>query len=183
MLPDPFVFNLSQPSGFLPSWLFTSGGWSIRALASVFPMMLYSEMISFRIYMVWSPCCSRDSQELTPPPQLENTNSLTLSLVYGPVLTCMHTWLLENQQMWLIWTIVCKRMSLLFNMLSWFVIHFLPRIKSFHNCNYHLQGFWSPRKENVTIFNLSWTICHEVMRTVYHDLHILNAEKSFRPTF
>ena len=46
------------------------------------------------------------------------------------------------------WTFVSKVMSLLFNMLSRFVIAFLPRasVFSFHGCSHHSQWFWSPRK-------------------------------------
>ena len=34
-------------------------------------------------WLVWSPCCPRDSQESFPAPQLKIINSLTLSLLYG----------------------------------------------------------------------------------------------------
>ena len=47
-----------------------------------------------------------------------------------------------------IWTFVGKVMSLLFNMLSRFVIAFLPRRKYLliHGCSHHLQWFWSQNK-------------------------------------
>ena len=47
-----------------------------------------------------------------------------------------------------IWTFVGKVMSLLFNMLSRFVIAFLPRRKYLliHGCSHRPQWFWSPRK-------------------------------------
>ena len=48
-----------------------------------------------------------------------------LSLLYGPTLT----WLLEKTIVLIRWTFVSKVMSLLFNMLSRFVIAFLPRSK------------------------------------------------------
>ena len=38
-------------------------------------------------WLVWSPCCPRDSQESSPVPQLESINSLVLRLFYGPTLT------------------------------------------------------------------------------------------------
>ena len=46
------------------------------------------------------------------------------------------------------WTFVSKVMSLLFNMLSKFVIAFLPRSKCLLicGCNYYLKWFWSLRK-------------------------------------
>ena len=54
------------------------------------------------------------------------------------------------------WTFVGKVMSLLFNMLSRLVITFLPRSKHllFHGCNHHLQWFWSPEKEGLTLLPL-----------------------------
>ena len=53
--------------------------------------------------MVWSPCCSRDSQESSPAPQFESINSSLLSLLYSPMLTSMYLeetflnhWLFDN---------------------------------------------------------------------------------------
>ena len=37
--------------------------------------------------MVWSPCCSKNSQECSPAPQFRSINSLVLSLINGPTLT------------------------------------------------------------------------------------------------
>ena len=47
----------------------------------------YSELISFRIDLIWSPCCWRDSQESLPALQFKIINSSALSLLYGPALT------------------------------------------------------------------------------------------------
>ena len=65
-----------------------------------------------------------------------------------------------------VWTFVSKVMSLLFNMLSRFVIAFLPRSK-------HLLISWlqspftvilEPKKmKSVTVSTFSPLICHEVM--------------------
>ena len=65
-----------------------------------------------------------------------------------------------------IWTIVGKEMSLLFNMLSRFVIAFSPRSK-------HLLISWlqspstvilePPKIKSVTVSIVSPSICHEVM--------------------
>ena len=41
-------------------------------------------------WLVWSPCCPRDSQEFTPAPQFKSINSSGLSLLYGPTLTSVH---------------------------------------------------------------------------------------------
>ena len=53
-------------------------------------------------------------------------------------------------------TFVGKVMSLLFNMLSRFVIAFLPRSKCLlhHYCPNNLQWFWSPRKLSLSLFPL-----------------------------
>ena len=78
-------------SGSFPvSWLFTSGGQSIgaSASASVLPVIIQDW---FPLGLtVWSPCCPRDSQECSPAPQFESINSLVLSLLYVPTLTCIH---------------------------------------------------------------------------------------------
>ena len=50
-------------------------------------------------WLVWSPCCPRDSQESSPSPQFESINSVVLSLLCGPTLTSVqdywknHNWL------------------------------------------------------------------------------------------
>ena len=54
------------------------------------------------------------------------------------------------------WTFVSKVRSLFFNMLSRLVIAFLPRSKHplISGCSHHLQWFWSPRKESLSLFPL-----------------------------
>ena len=73
---------------FPMSWLFASGGNSIEASVSVFPMnnqdwfpLELTDLISY------SP---RDSQESTPVPWFESINSSALSLLNGPTLTSIH---------------------------------------------------------------------------------------------
>ena len=41
-------------------------------------------------WLIWSPFSPKDSQESSPTPQFESTNSLVLSLLYGPTLTSVH---------------------------------------------------------------------------------------------
>ena len=53
---------------------------------SISPFNEYSGLISFRMKLVSSPCCPRDSQESSPAPQSESINSLALSLLCGPAL-------------------------------------------------------------------------------------------------
>ena len=72
----------------------------------------------------------RDSQECSPTPQFKSINSLALSFVYGPNLRSLHDYWKNHSFDFvnLCWLMLAK--SLLFNMLSRFVIAFLPRSKS-----------------------------------------------------
>ena len=75
---------------FLRSWLFTLGGQNIgtSASASVLPMNIQGW---FPLdWLVWSSCCTRDSQESSPTPRIKSINSLVFSLLYGPTLTSTH---------------------------------------------------------------------------------------------
>ena len=78
-------------------------------------------------WLVWSPCCPRDSEESFPTPQFKSINSLALSLLYGPTLTSIHDYW-KNTAL-TIRTAVGIVASLFFNMLSSFVMAFLPKSK------------------------------------------------------
>jgi len=113
-------------SGSFPmSQFLTSGGQSIGASVQHQSFQWLFGTNFLEDWPVWSPCSPRDSQESSPAPQFESVGSLVLSLLYGPTAIC--TWLLEKPQHWLLGTFVGKMTSLLFNMLSWFVVVFLPR--------------------------------------------------------
>ena len=77
------------------------------------------------------------------------------------------------------WTFVSKVMSLLLNMLSRFVIAFLPRSKRLLiSC---LQSpssvILEPKKiKSLTVSIVSPSICHEVMGLGCHDLRFLHVE-------
>ena len=77
------------------------------------------------------------------------------------------------------WTFVGKVMSLLFNMLSRFVIAFLPKSKCLLiSC---LQSpsevILEPRKiKSITVSIFSPSVCHEVIGTGCHGLSFLNVE-------
>ena len=80
-------------------------------------------------------------------------------------------------------TFVGKVMSLLFIMLSRLVIAFLPRSKRLliswlHS---HLQWFWSPKKQSVTVSSVSPSICHEVTRP--DAMILVFCMLSFKPVF
>ena len=86
----PFSCPQSFPaSGSFPMhWLFTSGGQSIGASASVFPMNIQGWFPLDSL--VWFPFCPRDSQESSLEPQFESICSLMLNLLYGSTLISIH---------------------------------------------------------------------------------------------
>ena len=143
------------------SQFFTSGGQSIGASASVLPINIQD---SFPLEWTGSPCSARKSQESSPTPQFKGISSSALSFLYSPTLTSIHDYWKAKALNW--WTIVCKVMSLLFNMLSRLAIVFLPR----HKC---LLISWlqspsavilEPKKiKSVIVSIVSQYICHEVM--------------------
>ena len=95
--------------------------WSFSFTISLFNEQ--SGLISFR--MDWLDLLAvQGTQESSPTSQFKSINSLALSLLYSPTLTSVHDYW-KNQR----WTFVGKVMSLLLNMLSRFVITFLPRSK------------------------------------------------------
>ena len=110
------------------SWLFASGGQSIGASSfSISPFNEYSELIAFRI----------DWFDFLPVQgTLKNIlqhHSSKASILQHPAffsVQLLHPYMTTGKTIALtLWTIVGKEMSLLFNMLSRFVIAFLPRSK------------------------------------------------------
>ena len=57
---------------------------------SISPSNEYSGLISFRIWLVGSPCSPRDSQESSATPQFEGFSSSVLSLFYCAAFTSVH---------------------------------------------------------------------------------------------
>ena len=111
-------------SGSFPmSWLFTSGDQSIGASHQSFQCIFSVNF--FWDWLVLSPCYPRDSQESSPSSQLESINYSMLSLLYVylsyPYMATRKIIALTIQ------TFVNKVITLLFSMLSRFVIAFLPR--------------------------------------------------------
>ena len=109
---------------FLMSWLFTSGSQSIGASvsASVLPMNIQGW---FPLDPGFLPLLSKNTQGSSPEPQFKRINSLALSLLYGPILPSIKDhWKTTSLT---VQTSIGKVISLLFSMLSRFVIAFLPR--------------------------------------------------------
>ena len=100
-----------------------------------------------------------------------------LSRLYGPTLTSVHDYW-KNLAL-TIWTFVGKVMFLLLNMLSRFVIAFLPRNK--HLLFSMLQSLSAeilePKKrKSITVSVVSPSISHEEMGSWGHDLRFLNVK-------
>ena len=91
--------------------------------------------------LVGSPCSPRDSQESCPTPQFKSINSSVLSLLYNPTLTplldywknhsfdYMDLYQQSDVSAFFFLFLKCYFIFLLFNILSWFVIVFLPKSK------------------------------------------------------
>jgi len=113
--PSPPAFYLSQhQESFQMSRFFASGGQSIGASASVSVLPMNIQDWFPLEWIVWSPCCPRDSQESSPTPQFK-------SMVYlsHPNMTTGKTTVLTTR------TFVGKVMSLL----SRLVMAYFPRSK------------------------------------------------------
>ena len=96
--------------------------------------------------------------------QFKSTNSIVLSLLYGPILMSVHDY--RKTIALTMQTFVGKVMSLLFNMLTRLVISFLPRSKRLL-----ISWLQSPsavilepkKRKSITISIVSLSIYHEMM--------------------
>ena len=81
-----------------------------------------------------------------------------------------------------IWSFVGKRISLLLNMLSRFVVAFLPSGKHLLiSCSNHCsQWIWNPRNKVCHCLHVSPSICHEVKRL--NAMILAFWRLSFKPT-
>ena len=115
-----FCLQAFAASGSFPmSWLFTSGGQHIGASASILPMNIQGEfplgltgfiiLQSKRLSRIFSSTIQKRQFFGTQPSLWFNSH--------------IHTWLLEKTAL-IIWIFVSKVISLLFNMLSRFVLAF-----------------------------------------------------------
>ena len=123
---------------------FPSGDQSIGASASVLPMSIQDWFP-----LGWTGWTSLQSKGLSRVLQHHNSKALTLQHSAFFMVQLSHPYMAAGKTIALTrWTFVGKVMSLLFNMLSRFVIAFLPKSKLllFRGCGHHLQWFWSPRK-------------------------------------
>ena len=118
--PSPPAFNLSQHQGFFKR---VSSSHQVAKVLE-FQLQHQSFQLIFRTDflldgLIGSPCSPRDSQQSSPTPQFKSINSSVLSFVVQP----SHPYETTGKTITLtIWTFVGKAMSLLFNMLSRFVM-------------------------------------------------------------
>ena len=149
---------------FLMSWLFTSDDQITGALASesVFPMSIQG----------WSPL------RLTALISLQSkglSGVFCSTTVQMPsILWCSAFIIVQLSQLYVttgettaltIWIFVGRAMSLLFNMLSRFVITFLPKSNRLliSSLQSHPQLFWSPRRRNLSLSPpFSLPRCHDL---------------------
>ena len=93
---------------------------------SISPPNEYSGLISFRMHWLDLLAVQRTLKS-SPKPQFKSINSLVLCFLYGPTLTSIHDYWKNHSLTRQIF--VGKVMSLFLNILSRFVIDFLPRSK------------------------------------------------------
>ena len=146
---------------------------------SISPSSEYSGLISFSIDWFDLLAVQGTLKESFPTPQFKSINSSAFSLLYGlPLIPTHDHWKTIALTRG---TFVGKVMSLLFNMLSQFVIAFLPRSK--HPLVSWLQSpsavILEPKKINRLY--LFYFHCFPIYlqwrdETRYHDLCILNVE-------
>ena len=123
------AINLSQIGVF--QWISSS-----HQVAKVLEFQLQHQCIQwiFRInflldWLIWSPCCPRDSQASSLAPPFESINSSVLNLLYGSTFTPYGFFPYWKNHSFGYMDLVGKVLSLLFNILSRFIIAFLPKSK------------------------------------------------------
>ena len=139
------------------SRLFTSGGQSTGASASVLPVHIQGGFplgltsLLFLLSKGVSRAFSSTTIKFCAQSSLWSNSHI-------------HTWLLEKNIALATWTFVCKVMCLLFNTLSRFVIAFLPSSKHLSWLQSPSTVILEPKKiKCVTVSIVSPSICHEVM--------------------
>ena len=142
----------SVATGSFPvSQLFTSGGQSIGASASVLLMNIQGWFsLELTGLISW---LSKGSQESSAAPEFESINSLACSLLCGPILTSIHDYWESHSFDYS--DFFGKAISLLFNKPSWFVIVFLTLRRSYfpaQNTSLKLSSYPESRKRVTPVY-------------------------------
>ena len=117
--PSPPVFNLPQHGGSLPmSWLFASGGPSIGVSVQHQSFQWIFRVDFLQDWLVWSPCCPRDSQESSPASVSTIIFSvLSLSIFVSYHLSLVFTGLIDMCLWWkpphIFWKVVRSKSNIL----------------------------------------------------------------------
>ena len=158
-LPLLLLQSFPASRSFPVSQLFASGDQSIgvSAWASVLPVNIYSELISFRID--WFDLLAvQMTQESSPTP---NSKASILQHSVFFIVQLSHPYMTTGKTIALTWwTLVGKVMSLLFNIQSRLVIIFHPRSK-------HLLISWLQSPSAVILETPPNKVCH-----CFHCFHI-----------
>ena len=140
--PSPPAFNLSRIRVFSNESVLCIRWPKDQSFGfSISPFNEYSGLISFRID--WFDLLAVEGT-LKSLLQHDSSKASILLLSAFFMVQFSHPYITPGKTTALTrWTFVDKLMSLLFNMLSGFVIAFLPRTKCLliHGCNHHLQWF------------------------------------------
>ena len=119
--PSPPAFNLAQHRG-LYQW-FGSLHQVAKELALQLPYQSFQWVLRVDFlynWLVWAPCCPRDSQEFTPAPQFKSINSLCSAFI---MVQLSHLYMSTGKTIALTVGIFVSRMvSLLFITLSRYVM-------------------------------------------------------------
>ena len=124
---SPPALDLSQHKRFPMSQLFPSGGQGIRVLASASVLPMIFRLTSFRINWLDLLAVEGTLKSLFQPHKSKSSSSSVHSVLYGPTLTPIHDYWKNHSFDYM--DLVGKVMSLLFNILSRFVIAALPKTK------------------------------------------------------
>ena len=171
--PSPPALNLSQHQGTF-KWVN-----SLHQVAKVLKFQLQHQFFQwiFRVdWLVWSPCCPRDSQESSPTPQFKSISSLVLSLF---TIQLSHPYMTTGKAIALLYRPLLAKRCL------WFLIHCLGFSKLFfqgvsvlwfHGCSYGLHLFCSQEDEIWHYFHIFPIYLPWSDRTWCHDICFLNVE-------
>ena len=126
--PLPPTFSPSQHRGFF-KWVILHLRWPKYCSCnfSISPSNEYSGLISFRMDWLDLLDVQGTPRESSPTAQFKSINSSAFSFLYNTTFISIHDY--RKTIALTRWTFVGKVMSLLFNMLSRFIITFLPRSK------------------------------------------------------
>ena len=166
VVPFFFCFQSFPASGsFQMSQFFASSGQSIETSASASVLLMNIRDWFLLEWTGWEGLSRVFSNTTVQKHQFFVTRLSNGPTFTSPYTTTGKTIALTRQ------TFVGKVMSLLFNMLSRFVIAFLPRSKHllFHGCSHHDLGAMIlelKKTKSVTVAIFSPPICHEVMGPV-----------------